>query len=269
MVQFRASGEIERNLDKATRLLRAARAEGAEFIALPENYAHFSLPGSKPAPIDSLRGAITSRMADLAGELGCYLLLGGQPERAPEETRYYNTSLVVSPGGQILGHYRKRHMFEARLPDGTTLNEATTMLAGSEIVTVPTPLAVFGLSICFDLRFPEHFRALGAQGAEVLTAPSAFTRATGSAHWHILCRARAIENQCFLLAPNQAGRHGGKRESYGHSLIVDPWGEILAEVRREEGIAVARLEARKLAEVRQRMAVRPLPIKPRIYKEEP
>lgn len=253
VVQLTSTGDVRRNLGRVRELVRAAVDDGAELVALPENFAWIRVPEADPPPRGPVPGPLTDELGALARECGCHLLLGALPETAPDPARHYNTSVLLGPDGGIVGSYRKRHLFDVDLADGTVLRESDTIAPGAAVVCLETPFARLGLSICYDVRFPEHFRALIDRGAEVLTVPSAFTVPTGRAHWHLLCRTRAVENQCFLLAPGQTGHHGGTRASYGHSLIVDPWGEILAEVAEGEGFAAADLDPERLADVRRRL----------------
>ena len=257
VVQICSKGVTRRNLDTVHRLVREAVRAGAELVALPENFAWLRVPGAEPPPAGPVPGPLVDEMAALARDAGCYLLCGGLPEGEPGASHHHVASVLLGPGGAgpdgVLGHYRKRHLFSVDLPDGTKLRESEYIVAGDELVCVETPLCTLGFSICYDLRFPEHYRALVDRGAEVLAVPSAFTEPTGRAHWHVLLRARAIENQCFVIAPGQVDFHGGDRHSYGHSLIIDPWGEILAEVEQGEGFAVADLDPERLADVRAKL----------------
>jgi predicted amidohydrolase len=201
--------------------------------------------------------------------LGIHLLLGSMVERGPaaqpgehgrvELRRSFNTSLLFGPDGRRLAAYRKIHRFDVDLPPDVVFRESDAVLPGTDPVTVATSLGRLGLSICYDLRFGELYRSLVDRGAEILAVPSAFTARTGRAHWRVLLRARAIENQCWVLAPAQVGRHddGGIRHSYGHSMIVDPWGEIVAEVDEDApGFAIAKIDPARVAEVRRAMPVR-------------
>ena len=257
VVQLTSTGRIRRNLDRVGELVRSAAAQGADLVALPENFAWIRVPEAEPPPVGPVTpqapGTLVAEMAALARECACHLLLGGLPEAVPGQEKFHNASVLLDPDGRVLAHYRKRHLFDVELPDGRIVRESDYLLPGDRIVCARTPLGALGLSICYDLRFPEHYRALADRGAEILTAPSAFTRPTGEAHWHLLVRARAVENQCFIVAPNQVGFHGGDRTSFGHSLIIDPWGDVLAEVENGEGIALADLDPRCLTDVRTRM----------------
>jgi predicted amidohydrolase len=258
VIQVRSTGELERNLERVRKQVRAACQDGAEWVVLPENFAWLRVPGAQPPPVGpadpKVDGCLVAQMASLAREEGCHLLLGGLPEQAEGSDKFYNAFVWLDPKGEVLAHYRKRHLFDVELPDGTVIRESDYNLAGDGVVCAQTPFGAVGLSICYDLRFPEHYRALSDQGAEIMTAPAAFTKPTGQAHWHLLVRTRAVESQCFMLAPNQAGHHGGDRYSYGHSLIVDPWGEVLAEVKgEEEGFACADLDPQRLTDIRAKL----------------
>lgn len=253
VVQLCSRGDTRRNLARIRELVAEAVAQGAELVALPENFAWLRIPGAEPAPVGPVPGPLVDEMAQLARAHGIYLLCGGLPEGDPAEPRYYQASVLLAPDGSLAAHYRKRHLFDVELPDGTILRESEVLKAGDDLVCAETPLGNIGFAICYDLRFPEHFRALVDAGAHILTVPSAFTDPTGRAHWHVLLRARAIENQCYVIAPGQVGVHGGDRHSYGHSLIVDPWGEVLAEVEEGEGVAVAEIDPHRLATIREKI----------------
>jgi predicted amidohydrolase len=192
-------------------------------------------------------------MQELAARLGVHLILGGMPERSSEEGRVYNTCVLLDPTGGVAAQYRKIHLFDVDFPGAaTTLRESSTVSAGEvdQAVVAPTPWGGLGLSVCYDVRFPELYRRLTENGARILTVPAAFTLHTGKDHWHVLLRARAIENQCFVLAPAQQGRHSPTRVTYGHSLIIDPWGTVLADCPDGEGIALAELDFSTLERVR-------------------
>jgi predicted amidohydrolase len=192
-------------------------------------------------------------MSALARELGIFLCLGSILETVAGDARRYNTSCLVDPSGSIIARYRKIHLFDVALPGQVAVQESATRLAGDEPVVVRTAFATLGCSICYDLRFPELYRRLAADGAEVLLVPSAFTAPTGAAHWEVLCRARAVENQCFLLAANQTGTSPHGHRDYGNSMIVDPWGAVLARLGDDEGVAVAELDGALLARVRREL----------------
>jgi len=217
--------------------------------ALPGN--HGGAPSQDVPPTDD--GPILSAMRALAREVRAHLLLGGFPERAAVPGRIHNTSVLLDPEGEITACYRKIHLFDVDLPGGAQFRESDAIEAGTAPVVARLPWGGLGLSICYDLRFPELFRRLTEGGARVLSVPSAFTAQTGKDHWHVLLRARAIENQAYVIAPAQFGHHGGNRNSYGHALIADPWGVVLAECGAHEGIAVAGLDFAYQDGVRSRL----------------
>jgi nitrilase len=205
---------------------------------------------------EALDGPTHRGLARLAEELGIHLLIGSVAERAEGDgQRCHNTSLLFGPAGELIASYRKMHLFDVDIPGGVSFAESRTCARGSELVVAPTALGKIGLSICYDLRFPELYRALLDGGAQILTVPSAFTLMTGKDHWHVLLRARAIETQCYVLAPGQWGAHDdeGLRRSYGHSVIIDPWGTVVAECSDGEGLCVAEIDLDRVASVRRSM----------------
>jgi deaminated glutathione amidase len=255
--QLTSTSDAERNLRAAEALIRAAAAAGAQWVGTPENTNYLGPHAEKVRRAEPLDGPVCTRFAELAHELGIHLLLGSFNERSLDPTRCFNTSVLFAPDGARAAVYRKIHLFDVDVPGGVSFRESETVLAGDELVVAATPLARFGLTICYDLRFGELFRALVERGAEAIAVPSAFTAATGRAHWEPLLRARAIETQCYLLAPAQVGHHddGGLRASFGRAMIVDPWGEILAEVADGPGYALAELDLERVAEVRRAIPV--------------
>lgn len=250
-VQLTSRDDVAQNLDRCSTLVRQARAAGAQLIGLPENFAFLGSDRDHRAAIaeptdDAAAGPILGAMRALAKETGAWLLLGGFPERGSRQTGggelIRNTSLLLDATGAIVARYRKVHLFDVDVPGGMQFRESETIEAGSETVVAQTPWGGLGLSICYDLRFPELYRRLSEQQARLIAVPSAFTRETGKDHWHVLLRARAIENQAFVFAPAQFGWHGGKRFSYGHALIIDPWGAVIAQCGDHEGFAMATLD---------------------------
>ena len=241
-VQMTSTAEVERNLDRAERLVAAAAARGARLVGLPENFAFLRSEGEPVPEPQSLDGPWTRRMADLARQHHLTLLLGSLPEKVEGDTRVYNTSVLVGPDGTTLAAYRKIHLFDIDLPGLEHLKESRSVRAGEAVVVADTPAGRIGLSICYDVRFPELYRRLTREGARVLAVPSAFTDRTGKDHWEVLLRARAIENLAYVFAPAQVGHHGRGRASHGHAMIVDPWGAVLAQVADGEGIALAEID---------------------------
>jgi predicted amidohydrolase len=253
VVQMTSTSDSDANLDSAERLVSAAAARGASFVSLPENFAFLRCEGDAGFESQDLDGSWVRRMGGVAARHRITLLLGSIPERIPGEERVFNTSVVLGPDGQVLGCYRKIHLFDVELPGLAPYYESGSVVAGERPVVVTTPAGALGLSICYDLRFPELYRHLVAEGAEVLTVPAAFTERTGKDHWEVLLRARAIENLTYVVAPAQVGRHAPGRASHGHAMIVDPWGGILAQVADAEGVAVAELDFERQAQLRREL----------------
>jgi predicted amidohydrolase len=238
-VQLNSTGDKQRNLETAERLVRAAAADGASLVALPEKW-NLLAPGEEMAAgAEPLDGPSLGAARGWARELGVHLLAGSVAERAEEKA--FNTSVLIGPDGEDLAAYRKIHMFDV-LAGGVEYRESDHEQAGSEIVLASTAELSVGLTVCYDLRFPELYRILAVRGAQLLAVPSAFTLVTGRDHWEVLLRARAIENQAFVLAPNQVGEAPPHYSSYGRSSIVDPWGVVLATAPDEECFVAADLD---------------------------
>ncbi len=257
VVQLSCSSDQERNLSSAESLIERAAAAGARFVATPENTNYLGPHDEKVRRAEALDGPTCSRFAELARRLGIHVLLGSFNEKADEKLRCYNTSVLFGPDGERLALYRKIHLFDVDVSDEVRFRESDTIVPGERISVTPTELGAIGLSVCYDLRFPELYRALVDAGAEIIAVPSAFTLTTGKDHWYPLLRARAIETQCFVLAPAQVGRHDdqGLRHSYGHSLIIDPWGQVIASVSEGEGIALAPIDLTHVTRVRAAIPV--------------
>jgi predicted amidohydrolase len=247
-VQLNSNGEKERNLDAAERLVRAAAADGADLVALPEKWNLLAGGEALRAGAEPLEGPSLGAARGWAAELGIHLLAGSIAERAGEKA--FNTSVLIGPDGSDLAVYRKIHMFDVDV-GGVAYRESENEEAGTEIVTAQAGGLSVGLTVCYDLRFPELFRILAVRGARLIAVPSAFTATTGRDHWEVLLRARAIENQAFVLAPDQVGEAPPHYDSHGHSAIVDPWGTVLAEVSEGEGFAAADLDLRRQDELRE------------------
>ena len=239
VVQLNSTGDKGRNLAAAERLVRAAAAEGADLVALPEKWNLLAGGEELLAGAEPLDGPSLTAARGWARELGIHLLAGSISERGGE--RAFNASVLIGPDGADLAVYRKIHMFDVDV-GGVAYRESAHEEPGTEIVTAPIGETVLGLSVCYDLRFPELYRILALRGARLLAVPSAFTLATGRDHWEVLLRARAIENQAFFLAPNQVGEAPPHFSSCGRSAIVDPWGVVLATAPDEECTVVAELD---------------------------
>ena len=254
VVQMNSTPDVAANLAAVDRLTAEAAAGGAELVALPEAFAFIGPDRDKREIVEPLPegGAILAHCQALARKHNCHLILGGFHEQSSDPGKSYNTCVHLQPDGEVVTCYRKIHLFDVDLADGTRLMESDRTLPGDTTKVTPTPFGPLGLSVCYDLRFPELYRRLVDQGATLLTVPSAFTASTGRDHWHVLLRARAIEFQCYLLAPAQWGQHHRNRTSYGHAMIVDPWGRIITECSAEgDGVGIAILDPDLLAEVRR------------------
>ena len=248
VIQLNSTNDKPRNLEVAERLVRSAAAGGAELIALPEKWNLLAGGEELLAAAESLHGPSLSAARGWARELGVRLLAGSIAERGEEKA--FNTSVMIDGNGEDLGVYRKIHMFDVDL-GGVSYRESAHEEPGTEIITAEIGPLIGGLSICYDLRFPELFRILALRGAQLLFVPSAFTLASGRDHWQVLLRARAIENQAFVVAPNQVGAAAPHFRSYGHSAILDPWGTVLAECQDEVGFVVAEFDLAKQRRIRE------------------
>ena len=258
VVQLTSTADTDANWKNAASLVEQAATAGAQFVATPENTNFLGSHEEKARRAEPLDGPTCHDFSALAKQLEIYLLLGSFNERGPTPQRCYNTSVLFGPAGERLAVYRKIHLFDVDLSSQVRFVESASVVHGSEVQTVHTPLATLGFSICYDLRFPELYRQLARSGAEILMVPSAFTVPTGRAHWQILLQARAIENQCFVMAPAQVGTHDdeGLRETYGHSLVIDPWGDVIASIERDEpGFALAEIDLERLRDLRRKMPV--------------
>jgi predicted amidohydrolase len=247
--------DLGANLREVARLVGEAAARGAELVLLPENFAYMGPEAGRRALAETLGaepGPIAEAARALALRHGLWLVAGGLPERSDDPQRPYNCCAVFAPDGTLAASYRKIHLFDVELHDGADYRESSVATAGSEPVLGSAAGLQVGLSICYDLRFPELYRALAARGAELLVVPAAFTLATGKDHWLALLRARAIENQAYVLAAGQWGRHGD-RTTFGKSCLVDPWGEIIAQASEGVGVVVGDVELERLTEIRERL----------------
>jgi len=248
-IQMISGPAVGPNLDTARQLIAEAAARGASLVALPE---YFPLIGANDAERlaareSDVQGPIQSFLGDIARELGIWLVGGSLPLTANDPAKLRNSCLVYDPSGKQVARYDKIHLF-GFTRGAESYNESLTIEAGTQAVAFDTPLGRIGLAICYDLRFPELFRALGA--VDLLVVPAAFTETTGCAHWELLLRARAVENQCYLLAAAQGGEHPSGRLTHGNSMIVDPWGEVLARLDKGPGVVSAEIDPARLTEVR-------------------
>jgi len=251
-VQLNSGDEKSRNLEVAERLVRESAADGAELVCLPEKWTVLGDSAALLAGAEPLDGPSLSAARGWARELGIHLLAGSIAERVEGQERLANTSLLIDPDGEDVAVYRKIHMFDVEV-EGVSYRESENEQAGEEIVTAPLGDLQLGLSVCYDLRFPELYRILAVRGARVVTVPSAFTTPTGRAHWEVLLRARAIENQLFVIAANQSGTAPPHYDSYGHSMIVDSWGTVLAEAESGECFVAADLDLQEQGRQREKL----------------
>ncbi len=255
-VQMRSTTAVAENIAAASALVRQAAEAGAVFIATPEMTNLLDIrPGmARPKIVAQEDDATLVAFRALAVELGVWLLLGSIAVTAEGEDRLANRSFLIAPDGEIVAHYDKIHMFDVEVGDGQTYRESRSYRPGTSTALANTGIGRVGMTICYDLRFPALYRSLAQAGAQILTVPAAFTRVTGEAHWHVLLRARAIETGCFVVAPAQGGKHEDGRETYGHSLIISPWGEILAEADGDEpGVIWADLDLDEVDKARARI----------------
>jgi len=251
-VQMTASSSKEENLAKAETFVRLAAERGASLIVLPEVFSWRGPQGEGAQHAEDIPGPTSERLSALARHHRIHLVAGSFLERS-DEPRSHNTSLLFNPHGDILACYRKIHLFDIDIPGQVTAKESESMKPGAEVVVQETPLGTFGLSVCYDLRFPELYRQLAQRGAEVLCVPAAFTFPTGAAHWEPLLRARAIENQAYVIAPNQIGKNVNGYADYGNSMIIDPWGKIIARAPDKECIITAEIDRDYLEKVRREL----------------
>ncbi len=253
-VQMRVGSDKERNLRTAFDLVRKAADQGVRLVVLPELFSWRGATAQMAAAAESLEGRTVELLSEVAAEMGVTLVAGSILEAAgTADALPFNTMVVLGPDGARLGVYRKMHLFDLEVPGGPVEKESARFQAGHQPVCVSTPVGKIGLSICYDLRFPELYRELVREGAEILVTPAAFTAHTGPAHWEVLLRARAIENQCWMLAAAQVGPVTSGTEVWGHSALIDPWGSILDLRAEGEGLAMAVLDRSLGRAVRQQL----------------
>ncbi|MCP4329168.1 MAG: carbon-nitrogen hydrolase family protein [Alphaproteobacteria bacterium] len=251
-VQNTAGREIEPNLELTCALIREAHGRGAAFVCLPENVTAIELDDARKVAraLDEKDHIAMPVYGALAAELGIWLLIGSLTCRAGAD-KVANRSILLDASGDVVARYDKLHLFDVDLRGGEAYRESDSVAPGDRAVLAPTPWGLLGMTVCYDLRFPQLYRTLAQAGASFLSVPSAFTRTTGRAHWHTLLQARAIETGCFVFAPAQTGTHEAGRKTYGHSLIVDPWGEILADGGEDVGVVTATIDPARVAECRR------------------
>ena len=254
-VQMTSGDDIDRNLGMAAGYVETAAAGGAEVVVLPECFALMAKNARQLRDCAEVCGAgkIQDFLAELSRHTGIWIVAGSLPLRSDDPARVFNALLVYDAHGRKVARYDKIHLFDVALPDGEKHRESEYTVGGSRCVVHDTPAGVMGLSVCYDLRFPEVYRKLSALGATSMAVPSAFTVSTGEAHWLPLLRARAIENGCYIIAPAQVGAHSNGRRTYGHSLVIDPWGKVLAERIVRPGVLFAELDHGTIQRIRAQL----------------
>uniref|UniRef100_A0A2P2K6E2 Nitrilase-like protein 2 isoform X1 n=1 Tax=Rhizophora mucronata TaxID=61149 RepID=A0A2P2K6E2_RHIMU len=257
--QMTSINDLSANLATCTRLVKEAASAGVKLLCFPESFSYIGArDGDSVKVAEPLDGPIMQQYCFLARESGIWLSLGGFQERGSDDEHLRNTHVIVDDSGNIRSTYQKIHLFDVDVPGGRAYKESSFTEAGKDIVTIDSPVGRLGLSVCYDLRFPELYQQLRFQHeAQILLVPSAFTKITGQAHWEILLRARAIETQCYVIAAAQAGKHNDKRESYGDTLIIDPWGTVIGRLpdRLSTGITVADIDFSLIDSVRKKIPI--------------
>ena len=252
-IQMAAGPDKAANLERAEQLIRLAAARGANLVALPEVFNWRGKRAEEGAAAETLEGETVARMSSLARDLRLHLVAGSITELADGHPQNYNTSTLFGPDGSLLAVYRKIHLFDVDLPGRVTIKESDAKLHGSQVVCASTTVGQIGMTVCYDIRFPELYRELVFSGAQIITVPSAFTFLTGEAHWETLIRARAIENQVYVIAPAQFGPNVHGFSDYGNSMIVDPWGRVLARAADQEGVVIAPVDLEYQERVRREL----------------
>lgn len=253
-IQLNSQPHLEKNMEAVYKSLKKVKKDGSNLAALPENFAFMGDEKKRLEMAKEISQTVEKLLASWAEEFGIYLLAGGYPVPA-ENGKVYNRAALINPKGETIAVYNKIHLFDVELSKKETYRESDIVRAGSKVVVADLPEFGMkaGLSICYDVRFPELYREMAKQEAHIHFVPAAFTRTTGKAHWEILLRARAIENNVFVVAPAQTGSHGKKRKTFGHAMIIDPWGKILSNAGEKPGMATAELELETLKEVRKKL----------------
>lgn len=253
-IQMTSLPDLEKNLVKAEEFIELAVRQGAELVGLPENFSFLGTEENKLTQAEAIAHKSEKFLKTMAQRFQITILGGGFPVPV-DSNKVYNTALLVGPSGNELARYQKVHLFDVNVPDGNTYQESSTVKPGTQLPPIYSSdqLGAVGLSVCYDIRFPELYRHLAYKGADIFFVPAAFTAYTGKDHWQILIQARAIENTCYVIAPAQTGRHYAMRQTHGHAMIVDPWGVILADAGDTPGVAIAEINPARLQQVRRQM----------------
>ncbi|MCA1991391.1 MAG: carbon-nitrogen hydrolase family protein [Coleofasciculus sp. S288] len=253
-IQMTSLPDLEKNLVEAEELIELAVRQGAELVGLPENFSFLGTEEDKLAQAEAIAHKSEKFLKTMAQRFQVTILGGGFPVPVSSD-KVFNTALLIGPSGNELARYEKVHLFDVNLPDGITYRESSTVKPGIQLPPVYSSeqLGTLGLSVCYDIRFPELYRHLAYKGADILFVPAAFTAYTGKDHWQVLLQARAIENTCYVIAPAQTGIHYAMRQTHGHAMIIDPWGVILADAGETPGVAIAEINPVRLQQVRRQM----------------
>ncbi|MBR8834240.1 MAG: carbon-nitrogen hydrolase family protein [Stigonema ocellatum SAG 48.90 = DSM 106950] len=254
-VQMTSVPDRQKNLAQAEELIDLAVRQGAELVGLPENFSFMGEENDKLAQGEAIATETEEFIKTMAQRFQITILGGGFPVPVDSTGKVYNTALLIGSNGQELLRYHKVHLFDVNVPDGNTYQESSTVMAGDQLPPVyfSPELGNIGISVCYDVRFPELYRHLSHKGADVMFVPAAFTAFTGKDHWQVLLQARAIENTCYIIAPAQTGLHYARRQTHGHAMIVDPWGTIIADAGEQPGVAIADINPSRLEQVRRQM----------------
>ncbi|TAE56994.1 MAG: carbon-nitrogen hydrolase family protein [Nostocales cyanobacterium] len=254
-IQMTSVPDLQKNLSQAEELIDLAVRQGAELVGLPENFSFMGAEQDKLAQAELISQETEKFLIKMAQRFQVTILGGGFPVPVRDTGKVYNTALLIDANGQELSRYQKVHLFDVNVPDGNTYQESSTVMAGQSLPPVycSETLGNIGLSICYDVRFPELYRHLAKQGTEIIFVPAAFTAFTGKDHWQVLLQARAIENTCYVIAPAQTGTNYDRRQTHGHAMIIDPWGAILADAGDKPGVAIAEIKPTRLEQVRRQM----------------
>ncbi len=255
LVQMCTGNDLIHNINQAEEYIHTAVEKGAQFVMTPEQTSLMELSNDLLLAKTTVQeeDIALQRFSAIAKNLNIYLLIGSLAIRNPSNTKLYNRSFLLGPDGHIITHYDKLHMFDIQLENGESYKESQKYQAGQKAAIADLPWGILGMTICYDLRFPHLYRQLAQKGAQYISIPSAFTQTTGRAHWEILLRARAIENGCYIFAPAQSGIHDNKRQTYGHSMIVSPWGDIVAQAQPHENVIVASIDTQFCQHVRKQI----------------
>ncbi|MBD2691621.1 carbon-nitrogen hydrolase family protein [Anabaena catenula] len=254
-IQMTSVPDLQKNLTQAEEFIDLAVRQGAELVSLPENFSFMGEEKDKLTQGEAIAFESAKFLKTMAQRHQITILGGGFPVPVDGTSKVYNTALLINPNGEELARYHKAHLFDVNVPDGNTYQESSTVMAGKALPPVyfSDELGNLGLSICYDVRFPELYRHLSDKGADVVFIPAAFTAFTGKDHWQVLLQARAIENTCYVIAPAQTGTNYARRQTHGHAMIIDPWGVILADAGDKPGVAIAEIKPSRIEQVRRQM----------------